>query len=151
MVTCALTWPEDKAFQTFARKVADGALWAKLTKQTISEFRSGPTCMCPLGAAIVKDNPRASHHPGAVHFITMLARRVPLWDSDTVLPDERMVWAFIAGFEEGQVSASRVPAVEASGRLGIEYRRRFLRKGEERYTDRTRRQRQKPGTKRVRP
>lgn len=144
-------WPEDKAFQTLARRVADGMLWAALTGQRVTAERMGQNCMCPLGATLLKDNRRASGHPGADHFITMLSRRVPLWDSDTVLPDEQMVWAFIAGFEEGQCSTSRNPAVEASGRLGIEYRKRFLRKGEERLTQQTRRQRKKRGAKVVRP
>jgi hypothetical protein len=128
-------WPEDPAFQTFARKVADGVLWAINTGQRISSMRTfvtGHPCMCPLGATLIKDSPRASSHPAAPAFVTALSRRVALWDSTTALPDERMVWAFIRGFEHGEPSVSSVAAVEASGRLGVVYRRLYLGKREAR-------------------
>jgi hypothetical protein len=131
-------WPEDPAFQTFARKVADGVLWAINTGQRISDLRTElkhslpNNCMCPLGATLIKDDPRASSHPGAPRFVAALSRRMALWDSTTALPDERMVWAFIRGFEHGEPSVSSVTAVEASGRLGVVYRRLYLGKREAR-------------------
>lgn len=118
-------WPEDLAFQRLARTVRDGVTIAINSGLRISS-RRGPDCCCPLGAALLITGKREASHPGASHFVTILSRRIALWDSGAVLPDERMVWAFIAAFEEGTVSTSSVTTVEAASRLGIWYRRRFL-------------------------
>lgn len=118
-------WPSDLAFLALARSVSDGVTYAINSGLRISA-RRGVDCYCPLGAALLLTGKREASHPGASHFLTALSRRVALWDSDTVLPDEKMVWAFIGAFEAGSVSASSIVPVEASGRLGIWYRQRFL-------------------------
>lgn len=118
-------WPEDLAFQTLARKVADGVLWAVNTGQRITPSRLTDNCMCPLGATIIKDRRGGPSHPGAHAFLSAISRRISLADSDTVLPDAQMIWAFIAGFESGAESISSIDAVRASARLGLWYRKRF--------------------------
>lgn len=118
-------WPNDLAFLALARVVSDGVTYAINSGFKISQ-RRGIDCYCPLGAALLLTGKREASHPGASHFLNILSRRVALWDSETVLPDEQMVWAFIAAFEEGKVSTSYVVAVEGASRLGIWYRKHFL-------------------------
>lgn len=118
-------WPSDLAFRYLASAVSDGVTYAVNSGMRISE-RRGINCCCPLGAALLLTGKREASHPGAAHFLNVLSRRVALWDSDTVLPDGQMVWAFIAAFEVGSVSTSLITTVEASSRLGIWYRKRFL-------------------------
>lgn len=136
-------WPEDPAFQTLARAVADGVTLAINHGLRITCSRRSDLCCCPLGAVGLSRGRQHSSHPSAYNFLSALSRRVALFDSDTVLPDEQMVWAFIGGFEEGRESPSPNFAVQASAELGIVYRKRFEGQGAARWTEKTRRQRKK--------
>lgn len=120
----ASPWPEDLAFRYLASVVRDGVTYAVNSGMRITA-RRGVNCCCPLGAALLLTGKREASHPGAPSFLSVLSRRVALWDSETVLPDEQMVWAFVAGFDVGQVSTSFNTAVEGASRLGIWYRREF--------------------------
>ncbi len=131
-------WSEDLAFQTLARKIADGVLWAINSGERISRVgRFDPRCMCPLGAVMAatlgEDRPRALHYPGPRLFLDWLTRQGKRAKSKAVLPDAQMVWAFIHGFEQGRESLSEIGAVRASGRLGIVYRERMRRRAKGRW------------------
>lgn len=121
----------DLGFLTFARKVEDGVLWAVNTGHRIHARRLDALCMCPLGATLCSLNPRHPQHPGAEIFLNVLSRSVALSDSSTVLPDQRMVWAFIRGFE-GIDLYSRGDTARACQALGRVYRERFVPRAERR-------------------
>lgn len=141
--TARWVWPEDPAFRTLARAVADGVTIALNGGLRITRARRSDLCCCPLGAVLISRGRQHSTHPGASAFLSVLSRSVALFDTETVLPDERMVWAFIGGFEEGRESPSPNFAVQASAELGIVYRKRFEGQGPARWTEQTRRQRKK--------
>ncbi len=116
-------WPEDLAFQTLARKVRDGVMLVEHQGEKIAASR-GVGCCCPLGAALrLQSTKRAASHPGASAFVHALVYGADLDLTVEAIPDEKMIWAFIAGFEAGMESKSDNYAVRAAGRLGLEYRR----------------------------
>ncbi len=125
--------------QALARKVRDGVMGARAQGFSIALTR-GPNCCCPLGATLLLlGRARLASHPAASFFLCQLWREA----GADLIPDEQMVWAFIAGFEEGVESRSHVDAIRASGRLGLEYRARYLKKKAARHDPRPRRQRLK--------
>lgn len=131
-------WPEDPAFQMLARRVRDGVMIAEHEGLKISRKR-GDNCCCPLGATLLMLNRnRATTHPSASYFCSWLDRPR---DCTETYPDEKMIWAFICGFEEGIESASLNYAVKAAARLGVVYRERCLKRKAARHDPRPRRTR----------
>lgn len=139
-------WPQDLAFLTLARKLGDAVALVVNRGERVAPVPGNALsfCMCPLGALMVMEQPswRGSLRPAAV---TVLSHVVWPTNDFSARPDVNMLRAFMNGFDHGYGSLSDVPAIRASGELGIWYRRRFWGKGRlrgDRSTPRSRRKRE---------